>query len=69
MFEILDKHTHEFGIVYCSTRKAVEQVAEKLKGHGIKAAPYHAGLSQEERTQGQNVRSCFPDRILLPINI
>ncbi|GHV26039.1 ATP-dependent DNA helicase RecQ [Bacteroidia bacterium] len=53
LLEILNKHTNEFGIVYCSTRKAVEQVAEKLQEHGIKAAPYHAGLPQEERTQNQ----------------
>ncbi|GAB6012826.1 DNA helicase RecQ [Viscerimonas tarda] len=53
LFEILDKHTNEFGIVYCSTRKTVEEVAEKLKERGLKAAPYHAGLLQQERTQNQ----------------
>jgi ATP-dependent DNA helicase RecQ len=53
LFEILDKHVNEFGIVYCSTRKAVENVAEKLKERGMKAAPYHAGLPQQERTQNQ----------------
>ncbi|GHS96747.1 ATP-dependent DNA helicase RecQ [Bacteroidia bacterium] len=53
LFEILDKHSNEFGIVYCSTRKAVEEVAEKLKERGMKAAPYHAGLPQQERSQNQ----------------
>ncbi|GHT39585.1 ATP-dependent DNA helicase RecQ [Bacteroidia bacterium] len=53
LFEILDKHSDEFGIVYCSTRKAVGEVTEKLKERGIKAAPYHAGLPQQERTQNQ----------------
>ncbi|MDR0836239.1 MAG: DNA helicase RecQ [Tannerella sp.] len=53
LFEILDKHANEFGIVYCSTRKAVEEVAEKLNERGMKAAPYHAGLPQQERTQNQ----------------
>jgi ATP-dependent DNA helicase RecQ len=53
LFNILDKHANEFGIVYCSTRKTVEEVAEKLKERGMKAAPYHAGLPQQERTQNQ----------------
>ncbi|GHU94689.1 ATP-dependent DNA helicase RecQ [Bacteroidia bacterium] len=53
LLKILEKHTDEFGIVYCSTRKAVEEVSANLQEHGIKAAPYHAGLPQQERTQNQ----------------
>ncbi|MDH5297730.1 MAG: DNA helicase RecQ [Desulfobulbaceae bacterium] len=39
----------EAGIVYCLSRKRVEQVAAKLVEAGFAAAPYHAGLSAEER--------------------
>ncbi len=41
------------GIVYCSTRKAVESVHEALIAAGIAATRYHAGLSSAERTANQ----------------
>ena len=37
------------GIIYCLSRKKVEEVANELKANGIKAAPYHAGLDSKER--------------------
>ncbi len=42
------------GIVYCATRAAVEQVCASLRGQGILATRYHAGLSEEERRQNQD---------------
>ncbi|MEG0825170.1 MAG: RecQ family ATP-dependent DNA helicase, partial [Oscillospiraceae bacterium] len=42
------------GIVYCATRKTVEQVCEKLQEDGYNATRYHAGLSEKERTQNQD---------------
>ena len=42
------------GIVYCLSRKAVEQTAEFLRDHGIKAAAYHAGMDAPERTRVQD---------------
>lgn len=42
------------GIIYCSTRKEVEHVAEQLKADGYSAAPYHAGLPDTERSQSQD---------------
>lgn len=42
------------GIVYCSTRKEVEGVTEKLIADGYAAARYHAGLSDRERSQAQD---------------
>ncbi|KUE78565.1 ATP-dependent DNA helicase RecQ [Aeromonas schubertii] len=42
------------GIVYCSSRNRVEEVAERLARHGCKAAPYHAGLPLELRQQTQD---------------
>ena len=41
------------GIIYCLSRKHVNEVAEKLKQDGISALPYHAGLSTEERERNQ----------------
>ena len=42
------------GIVYCSTRKEVESVTEKLIADGYSAARYHAGLSDNERNGAQD---------------
>ncbi|MDX8399751.1 MAG: DNA helicase RecQ, partial [Gallionellaceae bacterium] len=47
------KYKGESGIVYALSRKRVEQVAEKLKLHGVKAAAYHAGLPAAERMRVQ----------------
>lgn len=41
------------GIVYCNSRKRVEQITEKLCGNGIRAAAYHAGLDHDERARVQ----------------
>jgi len=42
------------GIVYCLSRKRVEEVAKRLRSEGVQAAAYHAGLSAEERTRVQD---------------
>ncbi len=44
----------EAGIVYALSRKRVEDVAEKLQAAGIRAAPYHAGLPDKERSRVQD---------------
>lgn len=41
------------GIVYCLSRRSVEQVAEFLEGEGIPTLPYHAGLEPEVRRKNQ----------------
>ena len=41
------------GIVYCSSRRAVEEVCELLRDEGLAATRYHAGLSAEERERNQ----------------
>lgn len=50
----LEKYRNESGIVYALSRKRVEQVAEKLKLHGVKASAYHAGLPAAERVKVQD---------------
>ena len=47
------EHGTDSGIVYCSTRKQVEQVEKELREAGIAATRYHAGLSAAERTANQ----------------
>lgn len=42
------------GIIYCLSRKKVEELAEVLKANDIKAAPYHAGLDSMTRSQTQD---------------
>ena len=42
------------GIVYCATRKRVEEVTETLHGQGVKCIAYHGGMSEAEREDTQN---------------
>ncbi len=41
------------GIVYCLSRRRVDEIAFKLKNDGVAALPYHAGLSDRDRTANQ----------------
>jgi ATP-dependent DNA helicase RecQ len=45
----------ESGIIYCQSRKSAETVAERLNSDGVRARPYHAGLSAEERSRHQEL--------------
>ena len=47
------EHAGDSGIVYCLSRKKVEEAAAWLSSHGIPALPYHAGLDAELRAQHQ----------------
>lgn len=50
---ITTEHPGDSGIVYCLSRRGVEQVAEALAARGIPALPYHAGLPAEVRAEHQ----------------
>jgi len=50
---LIRAHAGESGIVYCQSRKGVEQTAEFLVAHGVRALPYHAGLEPDERSRNQ----------------
>ncbi|MSP78015.1 MAG: DNA helicase RecQ [Dehalococcoidia bacterium] len=45
----------ESGIIYCASRSTTERVADNLIRAGIRAKPYHAGLTSEERTKNQDL--------------
>ena len=53
LLRILKQHTEEVGIIYCSTRKTVEAVGEKLNELGFSVTSYHAGLEDAVRKQNQ----------------
>ena len=48
------QHQGKSGIIYCLSRKKVEELAAILKANDIKAAPYHAGLDSATRSQTQD---------------
>lgn len=54
--EIMDyirNHNTQCGIIYCSTRKNVEELHALLRDYGIEVAKYHAGMSDTERNENQ----------------
>ncbi|MBU0487089.1 MAG: DNA helicase RecQ, partial [Bacteroidetes bacterium] len=54
IIKFIKNNTGKSGIVYCLSRKKVEEIAETLVVNGIKALPYHAGLDAETRRQNQD---------------
>jgi ATP-dependent DNA helicase RecQ len=54
IIKYVKQNSGKSGIIYCLSRKKVEEIAEALKVNGIKAAPYHAGLDAKERAKTQD---------------
>ncbi|OEF97197.1 ATP-dependent DNA helicase RecQ [Desulfuribacillus alkaliarsenatis] len=54
VIQYLQNNPNRSGIIYCSTRKAVEEVYERLSNDQYEATQYHAGLSENERTKNQD---------------
>ena len=54
LLSFLSQHKKQAGIIYCISRRLVEQVTEDLNRAGYPAVRYHAGLSDEERRRNQN---------------
>ena len=55
LFEFLRARPREAGIVYCQARKTADKLAERLNADGIRARPYHAGLTPTQRTEHQEL--------------
>ena len=49
------QHQGKSGIIYCLSRKKVEEIAELLQVNGVKALPYHAGLDAQSRVKHQDM--------------
>jgi ATP-dependent DNA helicase RecQ len=54
IIKYIKNNTGKSGIIYCLSRKKVEEMAETLKVNGIKALPYHAGMDSATRTANQD---------------
>lgn len=65
LLDYLEKHSGRSGIIYCSTRKAVDEIYEMLCSSGISAGRYHAGMSGNERQQMQT--DFLYDRIIVMV--
>jgi ATP-dependent DNA helicase RecQ len=65
---ITTEHGGDSGIVYCLSRKKVEETAEFLNEHGIRALPYHAGMEHAKRA-GNQARFLREDNIVMVATI
>ncbi len=54
IIKYIKNNTGKSGIIYCLSRKKVEELAETLKVNGIKSLPYHAGMDSATRTLNQD---------------
>ena len=54
LLDFVKRHPGRSGIVYCLSRKKTEETASFLSGKGIRALPYHAGMTKEARDANQN---------------
>lgn len=55
VIDFLDQHKNQSGIIYCFSRKQVDNLYEELSELGYSTKPYHAGLSDEERNTNQDL--------------
>ncbi|MFD0933381.1 DNA helicase RecQ [Psychroflexus salinarum] len=55
IIKFVKKNSGKSGIIYCLSRKRVEQLAQTLQVNGVKAVPYHAGLDAKTRSKHQDM--------------
>jgi ATP-dependent DNA helicase RecQ len=53
--QFVGAHPDQSGIVYCGSRRRTEELADFLRGEGVKALPYHAGMEAHDRSRHQDV--------------
>jgi ATP-dependent DNA helicase RecQ len=68
LLDFLGAHAGESGIVYCLSRRKVEQTAEWLSEQGIAALPYHAGMAAAARAENQR-RFLLEDGIVMTATV
>lgn len=66
--DLMQKFSGMSGVIYCATRKTVEEVHDKLKKKGYPVTMYHAGLSDEERKANQEAFSMDETPIIVATN-
>jgi len=54
VLDFVKKHAGQSGIVYCASRRKTEELAEALRGVGVTALAYHAGMDSVERSRNQD---------------
>ncbi len=55
IIKFIRQHQNKSGIIYCLSRKKVEEIAQVLQVNGVKAVPYHAGLDAKTRSKHQDM--------------
>lgn len=68
LFKLLRDHYDDSGIIYCITRKLVEEVYDLLSERGFEVSKYHAGMSDEERRRNQEEFTYDRTRIMVATN-
>ena len=68
LLKLIKERSGKTGIVYCSTRKKVEEISEFLCSQGFSATRYHAGLTDEERLKNQEDFVYDRKRIMVATN-
>ena len=68
LLQLLAERRDKSGIVYCATRKTVEQVCGLLQEAGFAATRYHAGLDADERRENQEAFICDRSPIMAATN-
>ncbi|MFN0199307.1 MAG: DNA helicase RecQ, partial [Planctomycetaceae bacterium] len=54
ILDALERHAGESGIIYCISRKDVDETSSVLNQRGYRTLPYHAGMSDDDRQRNQN---------------
>ncbi len=68
LLRLLKEHEGKSGIVYCSTRKAVDALFDLVVANGIPTAKYHAGMEPEERQRNQDDFQYDRRRVMIATN-
>ncbi|MBR3928034.1 MAG: DNA helicase RecQ [Clostridia bacterium] len=68
LIELMQKFSGMSGIIYCATRKTVEDIHDKLKSKGYPVTMYHAGLADDERRRNQEAFSMDETPIIVATN-